>query len=229
MGGISDSRISTNFNLHALDKARSYLAREHREFIHSLGLRGMLYFPDNTSFKRKFARNLYEQIDPDRGVMKDNIGTEASLSTQMVHNLKALPMGGKPIKQDEGSVQLEAEEAVQMIVFKAGDAQKLVVPNITARLEDLHDAWIGGARCERNVRAMCYCYMLLAVAHVLAPSKTADHICKDVFIALQDPEAVSEYNWSGFILREILNAASSLRDTRPNEPVRLMGGLIVYR
>lgn len=163
--------------------------------------------------------------------MKDSTGTEASLSTQMVHELTALPIGGNVIEEAEGAVQVLAEDVVRKIIFKVCDARKLIVPTVQARLEDLFVAWEGGQRSEDTMLAMCYCFILLAVAHVLAPSKSTDHICRDVFVALQTLSSIRDFNWSGFVLRHILKGTSSVKEATSgaNEHVRLVGCLIVLQ
>lgn len=157
---------------------------------------------------------LLESVDPDRLVMV--FGPDCEMDISEAH-LTGLPMGGRPVKEEQELVQEKALELVVKSVTDSCIIKPLTIPEVRKKFTSIATHPID----HELYGQLVHCFALLCIGYFMAPQPRSEELLHSVYSAISDPAKMAEYNWCGFIREHLALAAIDIKEAKRHNRSRL--------
>ncbi|CAO2203536.1 unnamed protein product [Urochloa humidicola] len=198
------------------------LSEEQAELVRSIGFGGLLDLPRYDKLDRHFSAWIFNQITSvttgaaAAASMSDGGGAEVRLTARDVHEVLGVPHGQRPLGLGamEGDVVavrralgLTPREGQQVTLKHA----RKVLDKLTAPPPPPSSSGSRRAMAQPERDEFVVAFLVFVVGHFLAPRGPGERTNADVFHALANPSEVDQFDWAGYVLRQLLDCAGRVR------------------
>lgn len=178
---------------------------EKKELVAEMGFEGLLHMPLITNH-RDFSHWLLSRVSPTRSAIELESGEVLPLSPEDVKKVLGIPCVGEELQAPNVEVVSHVKRLIaeRMKVASFKDVNKEV-------LEDVLDKHHRGQMSKAEKESFKTAFLMLVMMKFLAPQSNMDNKCPRYFSALLDPNEIAKFNWSGYVLNEILDAAATVQ------------------
>ncbi|KAL6622856.1 hypothetical protein ACP70R_032735 [Stipagrostis hirtigluma subsp. patula] len=224
---VPDVRVKLNSSFAAsrVSEIFSSFHGEKKELLEGIGFGGLMRIPPQDRFNRKFALWLLCNLDCSTLCLKSPGIGKLKIHDSDIHLILGLPKSCKQVLYPGITSQKDVQQVNNIVTMR--DGQKLSLEY----LEKLIVQPYPNKMTERERQAFQVACVLYADAFFLSPHGTPAKINIEIFRSLLQPERIREYNWSGYVLQCLKEAARRIQAAlkKPIKAVILGGCLLALQ
>uniref|UniRef100_A0A0D9Y174 Aminotransferase-like plant mobile domain-containing protein n=1 Tax=Leersia perrieri TaxID=77586 RepID=A0A0D9Y174_9ORYZ len=173
------------------------------DLVKEMGFGGLLHMPLITN-RRDFSYWLLSRVSPTRSAIKLSNGDFLPFCTNDVTKVFGIPCEGEELDSPSPDVVAHVKTLIarRLGVTDFKDVNKEILEEVILKYHK-------GFMSDDDKDAFKTAFLILVMMKFLAPQANLDNICPRYFYALVDTSEISKFNWSAYVLNEILAAAEA--------------------
>ncbi|KAL6610748.1 hypothetical protein ACP70R_040717 [Stipagrostis hirtigluma subsp. patula] len=223
--GKSDaSGAATRSSVRCVASAVSKFDQQKRDLVRSIGFSGLLDLPQINKVNRSFTVWLLSRLDPETRTIVVNGEPVIDMVDLDVRDVLGIPCASRPVQPlPHDDAKSRKQFMLNCLGAEVDETNSLVAAGRIVKQD------YNGGMTKSQMDNFKVAFVIFVVGHLLAPTNRNNVGNSSFWGALLKPDEIGEYNWSEFLLVNLMQAARNVQnDIKIKKRVTTVTGCAIF-